>query len=136
MLSAASAQNSNCGSISPEIELTTDAIKLCEGMPTEGLTISLPSNLPDTEFLVVSIDQPIDNDLGDNIIVGISDDGIFIPETLGFNHGEQFAVLPFSCDIYEFRAIIDIVLNNNAAGTPCCDAHPLNTIGSMMSGMF
>lgn len=127
MLSGAFAQNSNCGSISPEIEPTQDAIELCEGMPTEELPISVSSNLPDTEFFVVNMDQPVDDDLGDNIIVGISDDGIFIPETLGFTHDEQFAVLPFSCNIEEFRYLVDAILNNTSAGVPCCDIEQNNT---------
>ncbi len=128
MLSVASAQTMNCSSsTSSEIVFTTNAIELCEGMPTEALTISVLSNLPDTEFLVVEVDQPLDFDLGDNTIVGISDDGVFIPETLGFTHGEQFAVLPFSCDIYEFRSLIDAVLNGNSGGMPCCDLEPVGT---------
>jgi len=129
MLSGASAQNSNCGSISADIVSTIDAIELCEGMSTEQVTITVPSNLPDTEFFVVSLDQPIDNDLSDNIIVGISDDGIFIPETLGFTYNERFAVLPFSYDIDEFRAILDVVFNNTSGNTPCCDADPVSIPG-------
>lgn len=118
LLPGAFAQNSNCGSISPEILPTDAPIKLCEGVPTSELEMSLSSNLPHTEFFVVNPDMPAD--MGD-AIVGISENGIFVPENIGLVYGQRFTVRPFACDLYEFRAFIDVILNNSsAAGVACC----------------
>jgi len=119
-LPGAFAQSNSCGSTSPEIESTTEALNLCQGEPT-NVALSLPSNLPDTEFFVVDVDQAGD-DLGNNTIVGISNDGIFVPEDYGLTYNQRFAIRPFSCDIDQFRQLIDVIRTaTTAAGTTCCE---------------
>jgi len=114
------AQSNNCGSTSPEIESTVEARELCEGVPTD-VTISTSSNLPDTEFFLVDVDQAGD-DLGDNTIVAISSDGVFIPEDYDLTYNQRFAIRPFSCDIAQFRELIDVVRTaTTTTGTTCCE---------------
>ena len=120
LLPGAFAQNSTCGSISPEIQPTENALNLCEGMATPEPAMNLSSNLPNTGFFVVDIDKMADDEQG-NAIVGISNNGIFIPGTFGLTHDKRFAVRPFSYDTYGFGNLVDFILNNSSASASCCE---------------
>ena len=118
-LAHVNAQNSNCGNTGLQILPTENAIELCEGLPTSELIISLTSDLPNTNFFIVDVDEEANDGLGSSI-VGISEDGIFSPADFGFTSDQNFAVRPFSFDINEFRNLIDVILNNTGSGTSCC----------------
>jgi len=122
LLTGASAQNSTCGSISSEILPTEVPLKLCEGEPTTELTMNLSSNLPQNEFFVINVDALAEDGLG-NMIVGISQNGVFVPENMGLTYDQRFAVRPFAFDINEFRSLINVIINNSSStGQSCCAA--------------
>jgi len=120
LLPGAYAQNNTCGSISPEIIPTENTIELCEGTVTPEQTINLSSNLPYTAFFVIDLEQMADDEQG-SAIVGISDNGIFIPRSFGLTHDKQFAIRPFSYDTYGFGNWVDFILNNSSADMTCCE---------------
>ena len=113
--------NNNCGNLSTEIETTEEALPLCEGISTSELSRSTESNLPNTEFFIVNVDQPADEGQG-GAIIGISDTDVFNPQEFELTYNQRFAVRPFSVDINEFRNLINFIRNNNdtSSGDPCC----------------
>lgn len=131
MLPGAFAQSSsNCGNTTPEIIPTPNAIPLCEGIPTEELTISLYSNLPYTEFFIIDVDRMADDGLG-SAIMAVTDDDIFVPQDYELTYNQRFALRPFAFDINEFRNLIDVIFtstfldadeNGEIISFSCCSA--------------
>jgi len=119
LMFSAYAQSNTCGSTSPNILSTPTPISLCDGVATNDLTLSLSSNLPNTEFLVVNIDQIADDGHG-YAIVGVDDDGIFLPSEMNLAYDQRFSVRPFSYDIDAFRQLVSVIVSNNSSGTSCC----------------
>jgi len=119
LMFSAYAQQSTCGSTSPNILSTPTPISLCDGVSTDDLEINLSSNLPNTEFFIVNIDQMADDGLGD-AIVGVDADGIFFPTEMNLGYDQRFAVRPFAYDIDAFRQLVNVIFSNNSSGTSCC----------------
>lgn len=118
-VAAVFAQN-NCGNISPEIEALGTFIPICDAMPTDLPVLSTSSDLPNTSFVIINIDQPATDGQG-MMIMGTDADGELLPADLGLTFDQRFALTPVAYDLTAFRSWLNIVLTNDVSGTSCCD---------------
>lgn len=110
---------SNCDNI---IIPTTDIgppITLCDNESTDPAVVTTASNLPTMEYLIIDLDQMSLDGLGPAII-GIDDDGAFVPSDLGITGDRNIAIVPISYNIQDFRDVVDALFTNTYLGKPCC----------------
>ncbi len=109
----------NCSNIIiPTIDIGPP-IALCDNEPTNPAVVTTSSNLPTLEYIVVDLDQTALDGLGPAII-GIDDDGEFLPSDMGITGPANIAVVPISYNIQDFHTVIDAAVNNMHLGKPCC----------------
>lgn len=117
------AQISNCGDVIPTATCPADVV-LCPMDLTDPITITNLGalTLPDIEYAVIDLTQTSTAGTGPPI-VGIDDDGIFMPSTYGLTAG-QFDVVPLNYDLAVIQSIIQAFLTNDAIPIvlSCCDA--------------
>lgn len=117
------AQNNNCGDVNPTATCPAD-ILVCPMELTDPITITNAAalTLPDVEYAVIDLTQTSTAGTGPPI-VGIDDDGIFLPSTYGLTAG-QFDVVPISYNLAIIQAIIQAFLTQDAIPIvlSCCDA--------------
>jgi len=109
---------SNCA-ISPVISNTPAPICICDNESTTAPSFLAFSDQPNTEFLILDLNQMGAYGLGP-AIVGIDDDGEFLPADLGLTGNLDLAIVPISYNIQDFRDVIDGVFNNMYLGKTCC----------------
>lgn len=109
---------SNCG-ISPVMDITPAPICICDNASTTPPVLTVSSDLSNTEYLIIDLNQMGAYGLGP-AIVGIDDDGVFLPADLGLTGNLDLAIVPISYNIQNFRDVIDGVFNNMYLGKTCC----------------
>lgn len=109
----------NCNNITmPTIDIGPP-ITLCDNESTDLAVVTTSSNLPTMEYIIVDLDQTALDGLGPAII-GIDDDGEFLPADLGITGPANIAVVPIAYNINDFHTVIDASFNNMYLGKPCC----------------
>jgi len=110
---------SNCDNIIiPTIDIGPP-ISLCDNESTDPAVVTTTSNLPTIEYLIVDLDQVALDGLGPAII-GVDDDGAFVPADLGITGEANIAIVPISYNIQDFRDVVDALFTNSFLGKPCC----------------
>jgi len=112
------AQTNCTGVIMPTIDIGPP-ITLCDNEPTDLAVVTTSSNLPTLEYIIVDLNQTALDGLGPAII-GIDDDGEFLPADLGITGPANIAVIPIAYNIQDFHTVIDAAVNNMHLGKPCC----------------
>lgn len=107
-----------CNSTAPQIAAAAP-IAICDNTSTDALVLTTSSDLPNVEYLIVDLNRIAADGLG-NAVVGIDDDGSFVPADLGLTGNLNLAVVPFAYNIQDFRTVIDGVFNNMYLGKTCC----------------
>lgn len=83
---------------------------------------TMPTGLPNTEFLVIQNDSLASDMLGPRIIFS-SLNGRVVPSDLGLGTCNEICIVPFSYDLAQIRTIVDSLLGAYyAPGTSCCMA--------------
>ena len=94
-------------------------ITICDGESTDPAVVTTSSNLPTMEYLIIDLNQTALDGLGPAII-GIDDDGEFVPADLGIRGDANIAIVPVAYNIQDFRDVVDASFNNMYLGKPCC----------------
>jgi len=94
-------------------------ISLCDNESTDAAVVTTVSNLPTMEYLIVDLDQTSLDGLGPAII-GIDDDGEFVPADLGITGNRNIAIVPITYNIQDFRDVVDAAFMNYYLNKPCC----------------
>lgn len=106
-----------CGSLPGALSGTTTTILPSATTPAPVFTANpadtntTPSEIPNTEFLVILQDSLADDSLG-NAILGASITGQVMPSTYGLTDGDTFYIAPFSYDLQQMKRIFQSVLND------------------------
>lgn len=125
------AQGNNNGNIEP-VQSCSPITSLCISSMTPAPTISVASDLPDLEYIVVDQSVMATNGSGP-AIVGIDDDGIFLPTAFGVMPGNTIEVIPIAFNLADIQETVDDLLKGTFifqccffVGTVCTD---LNNAG-------
>ena len=110
---------SNCDNITISTINIGPSITLCDNESTDPAVVTTASNLPTMEYLIVDLDEMSLDGLGPAII-GVDDDGAFVPADLGITGERNIAIIPISYNIQDFRDVVDAVFTNTFLGAPCC----------------
>lgn len=119
-LSTIAFAQSNCGNIIPKIETSGNFIPICDGTMTGLPNLLTTSDLPDTEFVIINVDQPATDGQG-MMIMGTDENGESLPTDLGMTFDQRFSMTPVAYDLSAFRSWVDILLNNQSGVTTCCE---------------
>ena len=113
-------QGNNAGNIEP-IQICPANTFLCSGLSTPSPTLSVNSDLPDLEYIIV--DQSVTATSGSGpAIVGIDSDGVFMPSAFGVMPGSTIELIPIAYNLADIQNTIDDVLKGLVLGfLPCCD---------------
>lgn len=83
---------------------------------------TLPSGLPNTEFLLIQRDSLAEDELGPVILTSTLD-GRVVPADFGLTTCNELCLVPFSYDLVQLQAVTDSLINGTyVPGTSCCDA--------------
>lgn len=117
-------QGQNCGNTIP-IPVCPDDTVVCHTQLTDSFKISTPSNLPDVEWGIVDLNKMATNGSGP-AIVGVDEDGIFIPEEYGIDTATTIEVIPIAYDILAIQETLDDILLGTIPpfSIPCCTVAP------------
>jgi len=111
-------QGNNNGNIEP-VQLCPSDTFLCDGQMTPAPVISVASDLPDLEFIIVDQSVMASNGSGPGI-VGIDNDGIFVPSAFGVMPGSTLDVIPVAYNLAAIQATMDELLKGVVFIFPCC----------------
>ncbi len=111
---------SNCGNIIPEIETSGNFIPICDGTMTGLPNLLTIPDLPNTEFVIINVDQPATDGQG-MMIMGTDENGESLPTDLGLTFNQRFSITPVAYDLAAFRSWVDILLNNQSGASTCCE---------------
>jgi len=109
----------NCNGITMPLIDIGPPITLCDNESTDPAVVVTSSNLPTMEYLIIDLDDMALDGLGPAII-GIDDDGAFVPADLGITGNRNIAIVPITYNIQDFRDVVDASFNNMYMGKPCC----------------
>lgn len=115
---ASFAQMNCANTIMPTIDIGPP-ITLCDNEPTDPAVLTTSSNLPTMEYMIIDLNETALDGLGPAII-GIDDDGSFVPSDLGITGPANIAIVPVSYNINDFREVVDASFENEYLGKPCC----------------
>lgn len=117
------AQGSNNNNIEPVLDCPTD-LTVCLNETLGPYTLATTSDLPNIEYAIIDHNLPAPSGTGD-AIVGIDEDGIFMPSEYNLTPGTSFGVIPVAYDLNSVRGTLDDILKGSVTiffvTTPCCD---------------
>jgi hypothetical protein len=83
---------------------------------------TIPTGLPDTEFILIQQDSLAEDQLGPVILTSTLD-GRVVPTDFGLTTCNELCLVPFSFDLVQLQEVVDSLINGQyVAGTSCCDA--------------
>lgn len=112
-------QGNNNGHIEP-IQICPTNTFLCVNQATANPVISVSSDLPNLEYMIIDQSVMATNASGP-AIVGIDNDGIFMPSTFGVMSGGTIDVIPIAYNLADIQETMDNLLKGNGLfNLPCC----------------
>lgn len=86
------------------------------------LYTTIPTGLPNTEFLLIQRDSLAEDQLG-SVILTATLDGRVVPVDFGLTTCNELCLVPFSYDLAQLQEIVDSLISGQyVVGTSCCDA--------------
>ena len=112
-------QGNNCGDTEPVLQCPAISC-IAEIDVTMAPVLTLNSNLPNTEYVIVDFSMPASSGTGPSI-VAVDQDGVFTPAQYNLTVGTQFGVIPVAYDLSAIQATIDDILKGSVLFFSCCD---------------
>ncbi len=83
---------------------------------------TVPSGLPNTEFILIQKDSLAADELGP-VLLASTLDGRVVPADFGMSTCNELCLVPFSYDLVQLQTVVDSLINGDyVPGTSCCDA--------------
>lgn len=113
----------NCGHTLPGIACPMDTNVCANEIIMSSLTTA--SSLPSIEYAIIDNNTLATSGLGP-AVVGVDQDGIFMPSDFGLAQGGNFSVIPVAYDLAQIQETIDDILFGTTIiiffPATCCDA--------------
>ncbi len=114
------AQGNNAGNTEP-VQICPSTTFLCTNQMTPSPILSVNSDLPDLEYVIINQSVAATNGSGP-AIVGIDSDGVFLPTAFGVMPGSSIDIIPIAYNLADIQSTIDDVLKGLVFGfIPCCN---------------